>query len=281
LNSVTEPGQPNAAEVLVPVEPLREPGEFFSKSMTFEDRPVTFFGYQGDYFFDNVEAHLHAATLVLQEIRKLPADAVVLDVGGNVGTTVWPAAVLPERSRVIAVEPSPKAQACLDAMIAENGLQNVQVVRKAAGARRGRLKLAETEFLAGSFIQSDQSIKGALGAIAVPVTTVDAIVRDLKLTRLDLLKIDVEGFEEHVLKGALKTLARFKPTVVMEFGSFAIVTNRNGSPLDLARMVLKIAPEFNALMPWGFVRVHDEASLRDFLFANMKYSAQDIVFKPS
>jgi hypothetical protein len=91
----------------------------------------------------------------------------------------------------------------------------------------------------------------------------------------------VEGFEEHVLKGALKTLARFKPTVVMEFGSFAIVTNRNGSPLDLARMVLKIAPEFNALMPWGFVRVHDEASLRDFLFANMKYSAQDIVFKPS
>ena len=61
----------------------------------------------------------------------------------------------------------------------------------------------------------------------VPMTSIDAIVAELSLQRLDLIKIDVEGFELDVLKGALQTIRRFRPRIVAEFNSFALIANRN------------------------------------------------------
>lgn len=46
----------------------------------------------------------------------------------------------------------------------------------------------------------------------VPITTLDSY----NLPRIDLLKIDVEGYEIHVLKGAEETLLRCKPVVIFE-----------------------------------------------------------------
>ena len=44
------------------------------------------------------------------------------------------------------------------------------------------------------------------GSLNVKLTTLDSFVEKQKLTRIDILKIDTEGFEEEVLKGSLKTL---------------------------------------------------------------------------
>ena len=48
--------------------------------------------------------------------------------------------------------------------------------------------------------------------------TVDAAVADARLARVDVIKIDVEGFEEAVLRGAAETLGRFKPALFLETG---------------------------------------------------------------
>src|SRR5207244_9457540 len=58
--------------------------------------------------------------------------------------------------------------------------------------------------------------------ITVPSVTLDSLVRNLNLPALDLIKIDVEGFELDVLKGATELLGRERPPlVVFEFCDWA------------------------------------------------------------
>lgn len=56
-----------------------------------------------------------------------------------------------------------------------------------------------------------------LGAAAIQL---DQWVDEMKLTRLDFVKIDVDGFEVDVLEGAKSTLERFKPKIMMEFAPY-------------------------------------------------------------
>jgi hypothetical protein len=54
------------------------------------------------------------------------------------------------------------------------------------------------------------------GTIDVPVTTLDGFSREAGLERLDLIKIDVEGHEESVLRGASDVIARHHPVLLVE-----------------------------------------------------------------
>jgi hypothetical protein len=50
----------------------------------------------------------------------------------------------------------------------------------------------------------------------VPLRRLDSVVEELKLKHVDVIKIDVEGAEIQVLKGAMNTIARFKPFLIIE-----------------------------------------------------------------
>ena len=52
--------------------------------------------------------------------------------------------------------------------------------------------------------------------LTVPVTTLDAIVRERDVRSIDLIKVDVEGWELPVFQGAAATLARDRPVVIFE-----------------------------------------------------------------
>lgn len=65
------------------------------------------------------------------------------------------------------------------------------------------------------------------GAQVTPCRTVDRVVSDASLQRVDLIKIDVEGQELRVLRGATDTLQRFRPHVVFEVeeGNWRVAQN--------------------------------------------------------
>ena len=70
------------------------------------------------------------------------------------------------------------------------------------------------------------------------VTTIDALVAQLNLMRLDFIKMDIEGSETHALKGATDTLRRFKPRLAI--GTY----HRPGDLEGIHEIVLKTNPGY-------------------------------------
>lgn len=139
---------------------------------------------------------------------------IVVDLGGNLGVFATRAAKLVGPSgRVVAVEPHPANFARLKANAERNGLDWLTPVRAAAGEAEGTAELFEHDRgINHSLVRSS----GAAGRVAVRVTTVDALARELGLARVDMIKVDIEGFVPQALRGARETLKRFKPRLAIE-----------------------------------------------------------------
>jgi len=133
---------------------------------------------------------------------------VFVDVGANVGFWSVPAAT---RVPVVAFEPNPWAAEHLIVNAELNGLE-IDVRRQAVSSRPGELDLyaSDLEQNASQATLHRDAIYGSAEQILVPVVTLDDAVGEV-----DTLKIDVEGHEEEVLRGAQSLLGSRTPRVVV------------------------------------------------------------------
>lgn len=130
----------------------------------------------------------------------VPEGGVFVDVGANVGIyALTMAKVVGQKGRVIAIEPHPVARARLTFNRDASDLGYVKIVAVAAGPSDGELMIeTDRENLGASHIVAAGS---SASAIRVPAQTLLRILGDAGVTRIDALKIDVEGFEDRVLTG--------------------------------------------------------------------------------
>lgn len=154
---------------------------------------------------ENQSDEYHFRTLIK------PGD-IVLDVGANVGTDTR-TALANGASQVIAIEPEPVSLECLRRNLAAEIRDNrVVVVPKGAWDREDTLVLHVDPADAGgsSFLwqKSGPSIK-------VPLTTIDRIAAEMKLPKIDLIKMDIEGSEKNALLGAADVIRRFHPRLAI------------------------------------------------------------------
>lgn len=253
-----------------------------SKTVVLDGHSIVLYGAPGDTYFTSIastpdrDITNHFDTLN-GCLRGLPVDAVVLDVGANIGLTVAAASMRLTRGKVYGVEPSPKAFKALAEMTSINALANVTIINKCLGETPGMVPFIEADFLAGSYVGADTR---EAPTVDVEMTTVDILVKELRLDRLDLVKIDVEGFELDILKGATETIERFNPRFVVEFNSFAIACNRNQSPQQLADFIIDTFGKFEVKRHGIFYPVMNTKTIRDFIFANMASfgCVEDVVF---
>lgn len=152
--------------------------------------------------------------------RVLHPGVAFVDVGANEGFYAVFAArrVLPGGT-VHAFEPSPRERARLEANVHANGLGNVTVYREGLAEQAGRaiLHLADPE-------HNGQNSLGAFGHpgvncaedLEIDLVTLDQLRETGGIERVDVLKMDVEGAEMRVLRGATKTLQRDKPVLMLE-----------------------------------------------------------------
>lgn len=127
---------------------------------------------------------------------------IVMDVGAHVGVfTIKVSEAVGEKGLVVAIEPDPNNIALLKENIKINGCNNVIVIGKAAGSSKGKAKL----YL--SAISWGHSLYGkGLNFVEAEVDTLDNIASQLKLKKVGFIKINAEGAELEILRGAEKIM---------------------------------------------------------------------------
>ena len=166
------------------------------------------------YIGKAIEAYGEFSGLEFNLLQQLcAAGDVVIEVGSNIGAhTVGLAKAVGPNGRVIAFEPQRIAFQTLCANMAINSLTNVDCHWSAAGTSKGSILVPEIDprkpnnFGGVSLINSSRGTK-------VPCIRLD----DLEdITRLRLIKIDVEGMEADVIRGASQLIEKFKPCLYVE-----------------------------------------------------------------
>ncbi len=153
----------------------------------------------------------------LQDTTELLQDKnlVFLDVGANTGQhSLFMSRLV---AKVHAFEPYPPVLERLTYTVESNSLTNVFVHPVGLGAADETLEFFEpppTNQGTGSFLLSDRDPSGAVTQLEVVIG--DEYLVEQRIDRVDLMKIDVEGYEKNVLSGLAKTMERERPIVVLE-----------------------------------------------------------------
>jgi len=142
-----------------------------------------------------------------------PGD-VVLDCGAHVGLYTKEALRAGARL-VVAIEPSPENLDCLRLNLARELAEGrVIIYPKGVWDREEHLPLYISAHNSGEASLIAAPHNGAK-VVNVPLTTIDRLVAELKLDRVDFIKMDIEGAERRALAGARRTLATYKPRMAI------------------------------------------------------------------
>jgi FkbM family methyltransferase len=148
---------------------------------------------------------------------------VFIDGGANDGLySLFAARRVGPRGTVVAVEPSRREYNRLLANVRLNGLETVIAVQAALGATPGDATLAIAELghegqnTIGSGVSNPNVRTASHEHVRVRVQTLDELVADQRLARVDVVKLDVEGSEVHALEGARHVIERHRPLLLVE-----------------------------------------------------------------
>ena len=164
----------------------------------------------------------HHRSLASTMARLVPPAAVVFDVGAHAGQFTKLFARTATAGRVYAVEPGSYARSILRTVVWLHGLGNVVILPMALGAVSGLDTLTLPVKGRGSlgFGLAHLGPPGErwrkVAQELVALTTLDAVVAALGLSRVDFIKADVEGWELRLLHGGADTLRRFRPRLMLE-----------------------------------------------------------------
>jgi FkbM family methyltransferase len=147
----------------------------------------------------------------------------VIDVGANIGELTVPLArAVGAEGACLAVEPIPFLAEALRKTAFANGLDWIEVLQCAASADAGAANL-ELRYGEGELLDSGGSRlvdSAAAGTVQVATERLDDMVRRSRIgaRRVSLVKVDVEGHELPVLRGAEEILRRHRPALAIEIG---------------------------------------------------------------
>jgi FkbM family methyltransferase len=172
---------------------------------------------------------------VLPQIE--PGD-VAVDVGAWIGAFTR-VALSRGAARVVAIEPVPVNIECLRLNFADEIADGrVTLIEKAAWREQAEVGMVrEGDWNPQSSTKGYNIVEGG-GELRVEAQTLDAMIEDLGLERLDILNLDIEGAERDALPGAERTIARFEPQIIM-----CTHHKPDDKPL-LVNMVLAIHPQY-------------------------------------
>jgi FkbM family methyltransferase len=171
---------------------------------------------------------------------------VFVDIGASFGHyTTLAAALVGPRGKVFAFEPSPVAGKVLEEAINESELQNVFLTKAAVGKRNGTIELymptTTPDLHSPSTIKSDPHFT----PIQIPVISLDTFAPFATLESINLMKIDVEGYEPDAFSGMNHLLSEKRiKNIFCEFNSWWLARNLT-TPAELLEQILAFGYEIH------------------------------------
>lgn len=145
-------------------------------------------------------------------LPRLRKDDVVWDVGANIG--IYSVLMAPRAARVVAFEPVAATLERLRDNLELNEASNVTVVSEALSDTAGEATMATVLGGAGG----NHLLRGGeRGDVSVRVTTGDAYAAEHGAP--DVIKVDIEGFEPHFVRGAIGVIRQKRPLLTLEVNS--------------------------------------------------------------
>lgn len=154
-----------------------------------------------------LERGLHKSLAGLSLITEgLGPGDIFVDIGANCGLfTLFAAEVVSSNGRVLAIEPEPEMMRRLRFNVEANGFHQIALLEMAVGGEAGTAKLHVKDGQYGlSSLHS--AVSGA--SFSVTMAPLTSILDAQGVTRVDALKIDIEGFEDRALRPFIQTAPR-------------------------------------------------------------------------
>ncbi len=164
----------------------------------------------------------------------------ILDVGANIGQTALNIRKNQLKKGIVpaiyAFEPFPDTFEKLSRNVEKNNAQKeIHCISLGVGSAAGVLPMIKhSEANSGGYRISPVQVRDSIN---IQVVTIDAFVEQQNIQKLDFIKIDVEGFEMEVLKGAKKTIQQFRPVLFFEY-SVENILAQNGNIEEALNQIL-------------------------------------------
>jgi FkbM family methyltransferase len=197
---------------------------------------------QGQWLLDHGSvASVEAWTCIQALLGK--TDPVIIDIGSNIGNFMtWMARAYPN-GKIYAIEPQRSVFQIMTGNAAINNFYNVYTFNCAMGAENTTQTFVEPDYFSrhdfGVFsLVQDKIADKSQNSHTVDIYRLDDWAQHFGVSKIDLIKIDAEGMDIDVLRGATITLDQQKPTIFIEH-------------CDNQRSVQKEIQAF--LEPWHYV----------------------------
>ncbi|MES2566585.1 MAG: FkbM family methyltransferase [Bacteroidota bacterium] len=199
------------------------------------------FQVENDIFWSGLTGEWEKVSLGLW-IKLCKNADVVFDIGANTGVYSLIAKALNNEADVYALEPVKRVY---EKLIENNQLNNfdIKCLPVAASNYKGKAKIYDTDSDHTYSVTVNKNLNPETQGIVVTeidTTTLDRIIEQEKITKIDLIKIDVETHEAEVLEGFTKYIKLFRPTILIEILSNEVGKNVEKNIMGLEYLYFNI-----------------------------------------
>lgn len=196
---------------------------------------------------------------------------VILDIGANIGCTALLFAGMAET--VYAFEPSKTTFSLLENNIAQSGWKNIVALNMGLGSEPTETTLTfAPSNRSGGFVSNQTQASVGHTIENIVIRQLDEVATTQQWGQVDFIKMDVEGFEGHVLQGGRCTLESNQPTVVLELNHWCLNAFQRTSVPDFFDLLRSIFPILLAVDSGHYMDLHNESNSYTVMYRHILHN---------